>query len=528
MPDNFDLNVARRKPNVAKRQRPIHPWDVPVSPPDSADGVDDDGSRDRVPSETVSDDAFSDRARTEPDTGDVDDSSDGDTAVDSDSDIPGQDTADTSVKKRTRVSAPSVPVADKPRARERTQGSPVGIPAQQPGKVSDLSNTINIHSNFCKLDNDVSDHLFPRLSPSAQSVYLRLYRQSFGWNRNWAAESLPKLSKSCNLSLQTIRKAIKELEIIGCIRKEFSDYHKATVYRVLLPSELGMTKTRLANDAGLNSDIPSSEVNARAVQSSVSQSGGAQESFTDINDARGVRNLEGDDADSGGQESFIQSLYFTGASIYVLLESGGALPKNIQKYITHIQLANAVSIIDSFYDSIGFSVVSRAAYRKSLLDYFDLVKSGFTSDDIRYAVRWTFMNSRTRPESFSLIKHTMHLAMDDMIRDLKGVSGEADAAKKKREALAKNAQWEQTERTPSLSSEALKTWAGVVDELKGSLNEHSYKAFIEPLKLVQADERSVTLSAPPDSVSWVIDHYRDVIAGEYERATGNAVTVAIE
>jgi hypothetical protein len=45
---------------------------------------------------------------------------------------------------------------------------------------------------------------------------------------------------------------------------------------------------------------------------------------------------------------------------------------------------------------------------------------------------------------------------------------------------------------------------------------------------VKADEGSVTLSAPPDSVSWVIDHYRDVIAQEYERATGKAVAVAIE
>jgi hypothetical protein len=28
MADNFDTNVARRKPNVARRPRPVHPWDV--------------------------------------------------------------------------------------------------------------------------------------------------------------------------------------------------------------------------------------------------------------------------------------------------------------------------------------------------------------------------------------------------------------------------------------------------------------------------------------------------------------------
>ena len=31
---------------------------------------------------------------------------------------------------------------------------------------------------------------------------------------------------------------------------------------------------------------------------------------------------------------------------------------------------------DEFYDSIGFSIVSRAQYRKSLIDYFEIIKSG--------------------------------------------------------------------------------------------------------------------------------------------------------
>ncbi len=306
------MNVARRKPNVAKRPRPVHPWDVPVSPPGSADdGVSgDDDSRVPAVAETVSDAAFSDDARKDSLTEEAGSVSDADAVADSVAGVSTK-TATGSARKRLRAASPAYTKADVP----RMQAASASAHVQQSRKSSDLSNTINIHSNFCKLDNDVSDHLFPRLSPSAQSVYLRLYRQSFGWNRNWAAESLPKLSKCCNLSLQTIRKAIKELEILGCIRKEFSDYHKATVYRVLLPSELGMTKSRLSQDTGLNSDIPSSEVSDGAVQYQLPPLGGPQDSVTVTNDGRGVRNLEGGGADLG-VKNLSSSLYISRAQAF--------------------------------------------------------------------------------------------------------------------------------------------------------------------------------------------------------------------
>jgi hypothetical protein len=159
----------------------------------------------------------------------------------------------------------------------------------------------------------------------------------------------------------------------------------------------------------------------------------------------------------------------------VLLESGGALPKNIQKYITDIQLANAVSIIDSFYDSIGFSVVSRAAYRKSLLDYFDLMKSGFTPDDIRYA-RSLDVHEFENP-SGKLLAHQAHHAPCHGRYDSGSQEriGETDMAKKKREAILKNAQWEEAERPGVISGESLTIWAGVV----GRTSRQSQRALVQ-------------------------------------------------
>ena len=183
MADNFDTNVARRKPNTGKKKS-VHPWDVPVPTPEQ--------------------------------------------------DMPEEPSHATYTPTEPAVSQ------ERTSAHPKTAKSSDTINKELKRHHSDLSDSINIHSNYCKLDNNVSDHLCSQLSSSAQSVYLRLYRQSFGWNRNWAAESLPKLKTSCNLSLQTVRKAIKELENKGCIQKEFTDNHKATIYRVFLPSEIGI------------------------------------------------------------------------------------------------------------------------------------------------------------------------------------------------------------------------------------------------------------------------------------------------
>jgi hypothetical protein len=229
---------------------------------------------------------------------------------------------------------------------------------------------------------------------------------------------------------------------------------------------------------------------------------------------------------SGGLKSYTESVYFKGTSIYALLESGGALPKNISIYTEDKHLSGAVATIDEFYDSIGFSVVSRARYRKSLIDYFDLLKSGFSHDDIRYAVRWTFKNSRTRPESFSLIKHTMHLAMDDLIKELKEVSGEKERAEEKTESLKRSLSSE--ERTGTVTPADLGLWSNVAEELRGTIGEHSFRAFIEPLRPVNVEKGTVTLAAPRDSVSWVNDHYRARIEEIYREKAREDITVVVE
>ncbi len=508
MVDNFDSNIARRKPNVSSR-RPMHPWDVPIAP--SVEQHPDPGVPEIPP----------------------------DSAPASFVAIPEPSPAPAPAPALSPIPAPEQPVAPVRAEISRsvsyaTDSGSISATKTEIARTrkSDLSDSINIHSNFCKLDNDISDYLLQKLSASAQAVYLRLYRQSFGWNRNWAAESLPKLVEFCNLSLQTVRKAIKELEVLGCIKKEFSDYHKATVYRIYLPSEIGIGKntasnTALANMRGLNTNSQNMRDSRRNAPNSPRVLSPGQISDGDDSHTGEYQILEESPSFAGPQNSYIQSVFFSGINIYNILETGAPLPKNILTYMTDIHLASAVDTIDEFYDSIGFSVVSRSLYRKSLLDYIDLIKSGFSGDDIRYAVRWTFKNSRSRPDSFSLIKHTMHLAMNDLIQELKQVSGEKDVIREKQDAIQKTREWNARESSRPVSAGEMGLWLQVVEDLRNVLNEHSFSAFIEPLRLDAVEEDRILLAAPPDSVSWVNDHYVERIRECYRERTGRSLDVEV-
>ena len=518
MADNFDSNIARRKPDT-KRARPIHPWDISAVSPHTADDTEAEIlTAEKLPEpeeplshlvdilpESKTEDVLSQSINTE---------------VESDNLV------------KTFLQTNDIhplPVA----AHNIVQSSVHKRHIMNDKKQSnDLSDTININSNYFKLHNDVSDHLFRTISPSAQSVYLRLYRQSYGWNRNWAAESLPKLTVACNLSLQTVRKAIKELESIGCIKKQFNDFHKATVYRIYLPSEISIISSAIVNNTmsvnrGLNINIPSIDDNIEEVHDTLSSFSSMQKADSENIYHESVNNLYDDNAFSGGQEIDIHSVYFSGTSIYTMLRADGPLTKNIYKYMYNKNLGEAVLIIDEFYQSIGFSIVSRSLYRKSILDFFEILGSGFSADDVRYAVRWTFKNSKSRPESFSLIKHTMHLAMDEFIKGLKGVSEEKTVAEEKQKAIQRQKDWESRSTIEKFTVKDTVEWNAVLSDLRDNINIRSFTAFIEPLKLIEREGDKVVLSSPPDSVSWVNDHFVDIISESYFRVSGKEVRVEV-
>src|SRR5262249_34058337 len=85
--------------------------------------------------------------------------------------------------------------------------------------------------------NEAADELLPTLPPAAQVLYSRLFRLSYGFNRNYCTVSQPLLMERTGLSRNTIRTAMQTLldgtwvQIIGAGNRV------STTYRVILPRE---------------------------------------------------------------------------------------------------------------------------------------------------------------------------------------------------------------------------------------------------------------------------------------------------
>ena len=105
--------------------------------------------------------------------------------------------------------------------------------------VSLSSNRMDIKSNFIKVDMNILDTLLPTLDSSAQAVYLRLYRLSWGFRQCTCAVTVPNLCKACNLSSRTVQRAIDRLAELGYIEHEINKQPGVgNLYRIYLPHEI--------------------------------------------------------------------------------------------------------------------------------------------------------------------------------------------------------------------------------------------------------------------------------------------------
>src|SRR4029434_4067304 len=92
--------------------------------------------------------------------------------------------------------------------------------------------------------NEAADELLPTLPPAAQVLYSRLFRLSYGFNRNYCTVSQPLLMERTGLSRNTIRTAMQMLldnrwvQIIGAVNRV------STTHRVILPPHTQLGEPR--------------------------------------------------------------------------------------------------------------------------------------------------------------------------------------------------------------------------------------------------------------------------------------------
>jgi hypothetical protein len=114
------------------------------------------------------------------------------------------------------------------------------VDAQQP--LPKNAEAFDLHDNidralFFGFYNEVADILLPTLDVSCQVLYNRLFRLSYGFNRNYCTVSQPILMEKTGLSRNTVRTGLQSLTKDGWLRIIESGNRISTTYRIVLPRE---------------------------------------------------------------------------------------------------------------------------------------------------------------------------------------------------------------------------------------------------------------------------------------------------
>lgn len=103
-------------------------------------------------------------------------------------------------------------------------------------------------AGFTKFFHQITDFLYPQLSPSEQCVHIQLYRLTWGRGEPYCRISLPRLAERSNMSERTTHDALAKLMSKGLVRKGESIIGKGREQGI----EYWVTPApRLANSASL-------------------------------------------------------------------------------------------------------------------------------------------------------------------------------------------------------------------------------------------------------------------------------------
>jgi hypothetical protein len=90
----------------------------------------------------------------------------------------------------------------------------------QPANIEfEKKKELNISKNYLKVDSDVVDKLIPTLDVYEQSIYVRLYRLSYGHGQNYCTVGYQNLCDSCNITKTGVIGAVKRLLEKGWIKQ---------------------------------------------------------------------------------------------------------------------------------------------------------------------------------------------------------------------------------------------------------------------------------------------------------------------
>lgn len=305
-------------------------------------------------------------------------------------------------------------------SKEAATEAKVQAPLPTNAKAFDLHDNID-RALFFGFYNEVADILLPTLDLSCQVLYNRLFRLSYGFNRNYCTVSQPLLMEKTGLSRNTVRTSLQALTQKGWLRIVESGNRISTTYRIVLPREQSESlnirapdfdpqilrvKTRRSKFEGQKQRVKNRGSNFEGAEGQIL--GGQNltlktkisDKHLDLNDIphRGS-NFEG--------QKLTPLLYLTNRSLTLSKEgesdAQNLKPEELKTY--------GEQLIDKFYKRLG-QRASRAKREQSLRECLTLFDDGFTPAEVDYAINWLVEN---HPETgaFNRVLHFIDQALKE-------------------------------------------------------------------------------------------------------------------
>ena len=238
--------------------------------------------------------------------------------------------------------------------------------------------------------NKIDDVLSKLLQPSDEIIYRKLYRWSWGYNRNYCQTSYSVLSKETNIkSTKTVREAIRRLlekRLIERVDENSLTNPKGSTYLVHIPQLDDNNKLVLIDKDAL---VENTKVNSTKAVSLTS------------------KNLIHKQPESRKSNALVKN---------TIVES-----TNKDKYIntnSKKQTLSLLTLVKKFYSLLNQNKISKQKRERALHQINELTKEGFSLEDIDFAIEWTTRN-KSGLHSFGIIPETIGEALSEKQRYFK-------------------------------------------------------------------------------------------------------------
>ena len=336
------------------------------------------------------------------------------------------------------------------------------------GRGGDLSLKDHLDKSlFFSFYNEVTDDLLPLLDAAEQVLYSRLFRLSYGFNRNYCAVSQPVLGEKTGLSRNTVRTSLQSLIQKNWICVVEAGNHISTTYRVFLPREKqGGSEIDPQNQNPRNRPAKPDQQNL-SVKSRSSKTDNQEGQKTAVQNLRG----KPEELEFTSSKRYLQAPppYFDPQKMPPLTITNNSFtlsPREPDHQSddegghSSFLSPSAHKLVDQFYALLN-QQPSTAKREKGVSECTALLQDGFSVEQVDYAVKWLVAQYPTTG-SFSRVAHFIDQALK--AREEEQQAAEIEGRKK--------AEVEQLQ----LEEKRLEEEGKRIDEVKASLSAEELDA----------------------------------------------------